>query len=289
MDQTMHLFTQNLLRQDHVLSVLLVGKPNNPSPFLDGGSLLYLVIVNRSEPQWETRHHIVGEERIVEHQISQWQVESWTVHGVSERVAYWLSQAEILVDHHDYMKTVKERLLRVPAHLQKQRVYEEYSGLLRHFLEAKELQQQGFALDAYQAILHALHGWARLVVWEAGQQPEPAIWAQVKQIDSAVYKLYEELTASHEPLEKRIELLLLPLEFHVMSKMKDCTLLLTDVMQSRNRPWSVKELQQLPVLASSQINLHLLLEKMAKKAIVHEVPLYKDGGTVHEKGYQLSG
>ncbi|NGQ97355.1 hypothetical protein G3578_19640 [Brevibacillus sp. SYP-B805] len=289
MDRTLHLFTQNLLRQDHVLSVLLVGKPHNPSPFLDGGSLLYLVIVNRSEPQWETRHHIVEEERIVEHQISQWQVESWAVHGVSERVAYWLSQAEILVDQHDYMKTVMERLLRVPAHLQKQRVYEEYSGLLRHYLEAKELQQQGYVLDAYQAVLHALHGWARLVVWEAGQQPEPAIWAQVKQIDSAVYKLYEELTASHEPLEKRIELLLLPLEFHVMSKMKDCTLLLTDVMQSRNRPWSVKELQQLPVLASSQINLHLLLEKMAKKAIVHEVPLHKDGGTVHEKGYQLSG
>lgn len=289
MDRDLHLYTQGLIDQEDILSIMLVMKENNPSPFLDGANRLYMVIVNRPEPQWETRHFMMKEERIVEHRISQWQIENWAIHGVSERVSYWLSQAEIIFDRHEYLGTIWDRLLRIPEQLQKQRVYEEYSSFLRYYLEAKELLQHGCELDAYQAILHAMHGWARLVIWEAGQQPSPALWSQVKQVDPSVYKLYEELTVSNEPLEKRIELLLLPIEFHVMSKMKDCTKLLLDVLQSRNRPWSVKELLQQPALAGIQIDLHLLLEKMAKKTIVHEVLFLNEEKEVYEKGYLLSG
>jgi hypothetical protein len=277
-----------MLRREHVQSVLVVHQ-HDYSPFLDGANLLYLVVVNRPEPQWETKHLVFEGECIVEHQISQWQIESWAVHGADERVIYWLSQAEIVLDKNDYMKTMKERLLRLPLQTQKLRVCEEYSRFLRYYLEAKELLQQGFALDSYQAVLNALHSWARLVVYEANHQPEISIWMQVKQLDSSVYKLYEELIASNEPLEKRIELLLLPIEFSIMSKMKTCTQFLADILQSRNRPWSMKELLQLPELAKSQIDLHLLLEKMAKRSLVHEVLVPKESEQIFEKAYLLSG
>ena len=82
--------------------------------------------------------------------------------------------------------------MRIPEHIQKLRVCEEYSCLLRHYLEAKELLQQGCALDAYQSILHALQVWARLVIWKR-TTALPAIWMQVKQLDPSVFKLYEEL------------------------------------------------------------------------------------------------
>ena len=285
----MELYTQSLLEQEEILSIMRVTKHDSPSLFLDGANQLYLLIVNRPTPQWETRHFQVESERIVEHRISQWQIENWAIQGADERFSYWLSQAEIILDRNDYMKANKKRLLRISEQAQKQRVYIEYSSFLRYYLEAKELLQLGLAFDAYQAILHALEGLARLVIWEAGLQPSPALWGQVKQVDPSVFKLYEELIASHEPLDKRIELLLLPIEFHVMSKMKDCTQLLLEVLQSRNRPWLVKELSQQPALAGSQIDLHLLLDKMAKKTIVHEVLLLNKEKSIYEKGYQLSG
>lgn len=289
MDQNLNVYWQSLIAQEDILSVMHVAKQNTPSPFLDGANHLFLVIVNRADPRWEARHFLLQDERIVEHRISQWQIENWAMHGADERVSFWLQHAEIMLDRNGYMAANKERLLYLPSQVQKQRVYEEYSSCLRHYLEAKELLQHGYELDAYQAILHALQGLARLVILEGGHQPLPGLWVQVKQIDPSVYKLYEELTASHEPLGKRIELLLLPLEFHLMSKMKDCTQPLLDVLQSRNRPWLVKELLQQPALAASHVDLHVLLEKMAKKTIVHEVLFLNEEKAVYEKGYQLSG
>lgn len=284
-----HAYAEAIIQREHVQSVLVVHQPEKITPSLIGADLLFIVIVNQPQPQWETKHLIYGGEQIVEHRISQWQIESWAIHGADERFVYWVSQAQILLDKNDYMNNMKDRLMRVPVQTQKLRICEEYSRLLRHYLEAKELLQQGFALDAYQSVLDALYSWARLAAYEANVQPQLFIWMQVKQLDPSVYKLYEELIISHEPLEKRVELLLLPIEFGIMSKMKTCTQFLTDVMQSRNRPWPLKELMQHPELSKSQIDLHLLLEKMVKRSLIHEVLLQKESEQAFEKAYLLSG
>ena len=57
-----------------------------------------------------------------------------------------------------------------------------------------------------------------VAVIENGLFPEVTVWSQVKKIDPAIYKLYEELIISDEPLEKRLELLFLASEFFIHNR-----------------------------------------------------------------------
>jgi hypothetical protein len=285
--ETQRAYTQALLQRADVQSVLVVQRHDKPTSFL--AEKCYLVMVNRPDADMTIRQFVYDGEFISEQQFSTWQLEKWAVHGMNERLVGLFQQAEIIWDKADYMKGMKQRLLRLPAPLQKQRVCEEYSGLLRRYLEAKDLLQQGLALDAYQSLMLALRAWARLIVSEAGEQPQTAIWLQVKQLDSAVYKLYEELSASSETVEKRIELLLLAIDFCLTSKLRECSQYVLDVMQTRNRPWLLQELLDHPVLARSRIELPLLLEKLVQRSIVQEVFLPSITEHVNEKAYLLSG
>lgn len=280
--------TQFKLRDERTLAILKLHKQEHVSPFLDGTNLLYIHVLNQAEPQWETRRYYDGEASVVEHRISRWLLDSWIVHGTTERVAYWLKHAELVWEKQRYFTSLKHRLLRLPEQKRKREMYRTYARMLQSFLAAKEWMQERAVPDAYQAILQALHEWACLVAWKKGEYPQPAIWQQVKQLDPSVYKLYEELIDSSEPLDKRIELLLLPTEFGVVSLMKECTMYLTDIIQTRNRPWSVNELMQQPGLADSEIDLYSLLEKMAKRSIVLEIELKNEDGS-NELGYRLSG
>ncbi len=289
MDRSLHAYTESIVQRDDVQSVLLMDKQERYNPFMDGADLLYVVVVNRPEPRWETKHFTYRDYQVVEHCISQWQLERWATYGASERIVCWMTRSMIVFDRDDYVKGIRERLTRLPLSLQKRRLCEEYSRLLKAYLDARELLLHQHALDAYQILLHALNVWARLAVWEAGELPEAPIWKQVKQIDPAVHKLYEELIASNEPLEKRIELLLLAIEFSLMSKMKACTLLLADILQSQHRPWSIEELRQHPDLAGAEIDLPLLLDKMTKRSLIQEIVLHQEGEVVWKKGYILTG
>ena len=76
-------------------------------------------------------------------------------------------------------------------------------------------------MDAYHHVVKSLHHLARLAVIENGLFPEVTVWSQVKKIDPAIYKLYEELIMSEEPLEKRLELLFLASEFFIHNRTAD--------------------------------------------------------------------
>ncbi len=280
-------YTARLLQDDLVLSVLVLNNQTMTGlPY--SADHMFLVILNTAELQCEIRNVATDHESIVELKISRWQLESWAIQGVGEQMAVFIANSEIIMDKEDYIKTYRERLKRFTAKWTKRKICREYSGVLRHYLNAKELFQRQLTLDAYQAVLNALQGWARIAIYQAGELPGTSIWMQVKQIDPSVYKLYEELVASHEPFEKRVELLLLPVEFSVMSQMKTCTQLIIDIMQTENRPWFITELLQHPDLSKEDIDICLLLEKMAKRSLVAEVKVTKEEGHLYEKGYLLT-
>jgi len=93
----------------------------------------------------------------------------------------------------------------------------------------------------------------------------------MKKYNPGIYKLYEELTTSMESLEKRVQLVLLACEFHVMSKMKSCCRLLLDIIESREEPWSVGELMARPELKPLRLDLSLLLRKLVTRGLIREV------------------
>lgn len=283
MNDSLHDYHEGLIRHPEVLSALKLEKSEECSLILEDADLIYLIILNQSEEKWETTPFICGNQKIVEHRIHQWHLEQVSKQALDIRLYCLLQHGEIIFDRHDYLKRNRERLVRLSEQTKKKRICEEYSVFLRYYLEAKEFLQHNYALDAYHAVLHALNGWARLVVSEAGEQPEPFLWNQVKRLEPTVYKLFEELIASPEPLEKRIELLLLPIEFHIMSKMKESTSLIVDIVKSRVKPWTFEELRQHPEIRNTQIDLALLLDKMMRRSFIQSAPVKREGKPLLEQ------
>ncbi|MGE5704289.1 MAG: nucleotidyltransferase-like protein [Clostridia bacterium] len=281
-------FTQRLVQDEQVQSVLVLQHPNRwyQSDSID---LLYLIIDNGAVAKHDVQNLIFEDKSILAYRISQWQLETCAMQGsTDERILLLLLHAEIVSDKFNYARKYRERLQKGTHKVMKCRICEEYSGFLQHYMEAKELLLRQLTLDAYQAVIHALQRWARLVIYEAGELPELSLWTQVKQKDPAVYKLYEELTTSTEPLEKRVELMLLPIEVNVLAKLKGATQCIVDIMQTENRPWFLHEMIQHPELSKRNLDLQLLMEKMAKRSMLYEVAVLQENGQAMEKGYLLS-
>ena len=98
-------------------------------------------------------------------------------------------------------------------------------------MEGKTFFEQGNATWMPIIMLsNSLHHLARLAVIENGLFPEVTVWSQVKKIDPAIYKLYEELITSDEPLEKRLELLFLASEFFIHNRTHDGARHMMDLM-----------------------------------------------------------
>lgn len=286
-DDRRQTYLEVLQRRLDVQAVLVLPNPDLLVPYREGN--FYLVVVNQPQADEKIRRMLFQDQLIVEQQISTWQLETGAVHGLDERLAAILGKAEIVLDKDGYMKRMKERLRCLPESVQKRFICKEYSRLLRFFHETKECLQQGMALDAYHGCIESLHSCAKIIVYEAGEQPLAALWSQVKQIDPSVYKLYEELCNNAEALDKRIELLVLAIEFWITSRMKEAVRFLVDIMETKTGPWRLQELMCHPQLQQADIEIPLLLEKMAQRSLVKEVVCSEREHGEKEIGYILLG
>ncbi|RNB52540.1 hypothetical protein EDM57_21455 [Brevibacillus gelatini] len=268
-EESQQAYLKKLQQRPDVQAVLVLPVSDLLVPFRDGA--FYLVVVNQPQTEGKIRRlHLQGRV-VMEQQISTWQLEKGAVCGLDERLAAMLGRAEVLWDKDGYMKQMKLRLNRLPSAIQKKLICREYSQLLRFFHETKEFLQQGLILDAYHSLIQSLHSWARLIVYEAGEHPQAALWSQVKQMDSSVFKLYEELSVNGEALEKRIELLVLAIEFWITSKIKESVTFLMEVMETKTGPWRLEELMNHPAIVDAKIEVPLLIDKMIQRLLIQEV------------------
>jgi len=268
-DANQQTYLEMLQKRFDVQAVLILPDSDMLVPFREG--TFYIVVVNQPDVDTVFRRMRIQKQIIVEQQISTWHLEKAAACGIDERLAAMLGKAEIVWEKDGYMKQMKQRLCRLPESLQKKFICREYSRLLRFCHEAKERLQRGVALDAYHSLIQSLHSWARLIVYEAGEHPQTALWSQVKQMDASVYKLYEELSYNAEALEKRIELLLLAMEFWITSRMKDSVRFLIEVMEKKNGPWSLQELMNHPLIQEAEIEIPLIVDKMVQRSLIQEV------------------
>jgi hypothetical protein len=203
-------------------------------------------------------------------------LELWLFNGDNRNIIYWILQGEIILDQGTYLESLRHRLLEFPDLLKEQKLLMEFSLFLSTFIQSKEYMAEGHYLDAYSNILEALHHWARIVIVEDNNHPELTVWRQVRLINPGVYKLYEELTLSSETLRQRVELVILACEFSVMSKMESCCKLLLRILEGRETPWPIAEIQSHIDLQHLRINVALLLNKLVKKSLVREVAVAMD-------------
>ncbi|GED67645.1 hypothetical protein BRE01_13470 [Brevibacillus reuszeri] len=286
-DDNQQTYLELLQKRMDVQAVLILPDSDMLVPFREG--TFYIVVVNHSHVDTTIRRMRINKQVILEQQIGSWQLEKGAVNGLDERLAVMLGKAEILWDKDGYMKQMKQRISRLPEFLQKKYICKEYSRLLRFVHETKERLQQGMALDAYHSSIQSLDSWARLIVYEAGEHPQAGLWSQVKQLDYSVYKLYEELSFNAEALEKRIELLLLAMEFWITSRMKSSVRFLIEVMEKKNGPWSLQELMNHPLVQDAEIDIPLIIDKMVQRSLVQEVDCSDRQNEVEEICFILLG
>lgn len=180
-------------------------------------------------------------------------------------------KGELLWDTNEQVDHLRKQFIHFSSPLRERRIFLEFTQFLTQYVEAKHHMKQNQVMDAYNSIFQALQHWARIDLSEKGIYPESAVWEQVRTCKLDVYKLYEQLAFSTETMEQRVELVLLACEFSVMSKMRECSSILFQVLRSRKQPWSVKELLQHPDLSHVGNMLPMVIRKLVFRSLINEV------------------
>ncbi len=144
----------------------------------------------------------------------------------------------------------------------------EFGKLLKSYSEVKDLYASEQYKDAFSRMVHTLHYLARLAVVEEGYHPEATLWSQVKETDPEIYKLYDELIESDEPIAKRIQLMILAADFAISRRAKVSAKHLLDIMDERTEAWSCEELKDHPKIASYAVDLTAILHYLTEKGIL---------------------
>lgn len=259
------------------LGVLVIEKTKPLHPLTDNFDVVLLIIVSNNEKPWLVKHYEFEGKKAAMHVVSEQQVHEWLLAGSHRRLVAWLVNGKIIFDRNEYITGLKERIREFPLEERTRKIGVEFAKLIRRYTDGKELFASKQYMDAYNFILHALHHLARLSVIEHGFHPEITVWNQVKHIEPEIFKLYTELLTGEDPLDKRLELLLLANDFSLSSKSFKATLHIRGVMNERDGVWSYQELLEDKQLKEYGIDLGALLEYMVEKELV-EVQLGETKG-----------
>lgn len=236
---------------------------------------LLLLVVQVSE-QSLVKHVMFGEKRCQVLYVGLKSLRRWLIAGEKNDLFKCLLEGDIILDTDECLANLCLEFEEFNQPLRDQEMFLEFSRFLKLYLEAKHYMGEGHIMDAYDSVIHSLHHWARIELIERKIRPQANVWEQVRGLNTAVHKLYEELTVSKETLKQRVELVLLGCEFSVLSKMAECSTLLIRVMGSRAKPWSIGELIQHPELELMGAELPLVLRKLVYRSYIKEVKTGND-------------
>ncbi|MCR8656960.1 nucleotidyltransferase-like protein [Paenibacillus endoradicis] len=241
-------------------------------PFHTNEYVFYLLVVSTSDSVVRKVEHLeINHERIFVRTVHIRELESSSATQNRYNLMDWLMSGEIIADSEQYLDKMKQQIIKFPNKLRDQRKLCEFSGYLETLFQAKRNLSVGNVLDAYSQILISIHHWANIVLIEEGIHPELTVWKQIRKVHPGVYKLYEELIASPETIEQRVELVMLACEFSVMSKMKICCKYLLDIMSEKEESWSISDLQQHPHLHYIVDDITLVVQKLVQGHHLKEV------------------
>ncbi|WP_438349138.1 nucleotidyltransferase-like protein [Paenibacillus sp. FA6] len=233
---------------------------------------IQLLVVQELEQSYSKINHVMyGDMRCQIVRISYKELRGKLVACEKSDLVKCLLKGELIADTDDRLSNLRLEFQEFMQPLRDQKMFLEFSRFLRLYLEAKRYMGEGHVMDAYHSVTESLHHWARIELIERGIRPESHVWEQVRGLNTAVHKLYEELTVSKETVQQRVELVLLGCEFSVLSKMGECSSLLISVIGSRNKPWSIEELIEHPELEMVSDELPLVLRKLVYRSKIKEV------------------
>ncbi|WP_078429117.1 nucleotidyltransferase-like protein [Alkalihalobacterium alkalinitrilicum] len=259
---------QDKASEPDTLGILMVEKEGGLYPNTDDHDVIFLIIKQKGSSSWLVRHYEYSDKVVSMNIIDEEQLFQWMITGTNRRFIDWVFNGKVLFDRNEYVYNMKKRISDFPFEERQQKLGIEFSKLLRRSEKAKALYQSENYLDAFNHILHALHHQARLSVIEKGFYPEVTVWDQVKHIEPETYKLYHELLQGEEPIEKRVELLLIANEFAITSKAQLGSMHILKIMNSTTEPWAIAGLMEHRELKEYSVDLELLVRYLVRKGAI---------------------
>ena len=285
-EQVLRSIYQERASEAETLGVILVEKRKEGDPITDTFDAILLIITTDEETPVYTKHYTSDSGIAAMHVISKNQLQKWLLIGTQRKVVDWLFYGKVIFDRNEYVEKLKGELEEYPFYGRKIKMGLELSKLVRAYIEGKTFFEHENYLDAYNHVVNSLHYLARLAVIEKGISPEVTVWSQVKKIDPAIYKLYEELIMSEEPLKKRLELLFLASEFFIHNRTATGAQHILEVMSAKDR-WDIQELHDHEELRIYSIELEVFIEFLIEKGFIGIVKSKSKNELICHRDYKV--
>lgn len=287
MESVLRPIYQERASQSNTLGVIIFEKKKPISPVTDNFDVILFIIVREAEEQWYVKHYDFEGKTAAMHIVDERLLNKWIETSGYRRAIEWIINGKVVFDRNEYVMGLKEKLRDFPQETRKVRMIIEFGKLIRSYRECKDLFNSKQYLDAYSNMVRSLHYLARLSVIEKGFHPEITVWNQVRRIEPEVHKLYEELIHSEESTDKRVQLMLLAVEFAINARAEMCVSHLLSVMKSNTDPWSFGELKIHPEIEPYALDLGALLEYLVEKNIIEVVKVETKGKSIYQRKYHL--
>lgn len=286
MEQILRPIYQERASQPNTLGVILVEKREKVSQITDTFDTILLILVKDANQPVFTKHYTYHDKKAAMHLVTEKQLRKWLLLGTNRKIVDWIFYGRVMFDRNEFVQDLKLELKDFPFYGRKIKMGIEFAKLIRRYLEAKVFFEQKNYMDAYNHIVDSLHHLARLAVFENGMHPEVTVWSQVKVIEPAIYKLYEELLSSDEPIDKRLELLILASEFLIHSRTKDGSQHILEVM-SHKKHWMIQELHEQEELRNYSVNLEVFIEFLVDKGYIQVDQIETKSDKIYHRYYKV--
>lgn len=287
MDDLLRQLYQQRASNPETIGILMMEKRRKISPETDNFDYILLVIEESAPKKWKVEHYSVNSKYIAVHIVDEELLREWIRTGYYRRISEWVINGKVLYDRNEYVENLKEKLRVFPNETRKLRLAIEFSQITRSYSEAKKLYETEDYLDAYSAVVQSLHFLGRISVIEKGYFPEVVVWKQVKRIDPEVYKLYEELIRNTEELKKRVELMLLAIDFALNERTDVCAQHLIEIMSERTEPWKFAELKIDERIAPYMYDLVSMMEYLTDKNRIEVIKEATDHESILARTYTV--
>ena len=268
------------------LGVILINKRDDAINITDTFDYVLLIIVKEAEQPIFTKHYMYNDIKMVMHIVTEKRLRKWLFIGSNRKLIDWIFFGKVVFDRNEFLSKLRSDAQEVPFYGGKIKTGIQFSKLIRRYLEGKEYFERGNYLDAYNYVVDSLHHLGRLSVIDSGLYPEVTVWSQVKKIEPAIYKLYEELVMSNETLEKRLELLFLASEFLISSRTHDGAQHIVETMLSKSS-WTIQDLHEHEELSYYSTDLEVFIEYLIEKGYIMVEPIVAKNETVFHRNYRV--
>lgn len=284
MEQILRPIYQERASHPDTLGIILINKKENALNITNTFDSVLLIIVKDQDSSIFTKHYMYGDKKMVMHILTEKRLKKWLFVGSHKRLVDWLFFGKVIFDRNEFLYKLRSELQEFPFFGRKIKTGIQFSKLIRRYLEGKEFFESGNYLDSYSHVVESLHHLGRLSIIDNGLYPEVTVWAQVKKIEPAIYKLYEELVMSDESLEKRLELLFLAIEFLINSRTQDAAQHILEIMVTQPS-WTIQQLHEQEELSLYSTELEVFVEYLVDKEYILVEPTLAKSESVFHRNY----